>query len=181
MKLFLAFLLCSFALSLAQLIPPGMVLQSSESTADSSMSSEAPVPFADEPVSQNETNNQERPSLNWNGPVNEDSLRYYQVETFRYSQEATHKHSVSNVLKLAALGLGVVGIGSVGAGYVVDDDGKAQLCNFVGWGFLAGSLVSLGFAFGFDASADGLHIKAEYYNQKMIDYQKRHSVLGSGY
>ncbi len=178
MKLFLAALLCSFAISLAQLIPPGMVLRPSESAADSSLSSEAPVPFVDEATSQNEENNQERPSLNWNGPINEDSLRYYQVEIFRYSQEAAHKHAVSNVLKLAALGLGVIGMGSVGAGYIIDDDGKAQLCNFVGWGLLAGSMVSLGFAFGFDASADGLHLKAEYYNQKMIDYKKRHSVLG---
>ena len=181
MKLFLAVLFCSFAVSFAQLIPPGMVLHPSESATDSSVSSEAPVPFADESSSENEVKDKEVLSMNWNGPVNEDSLRYYQVETFRYSQEATHKHSVSNVLKLVALGLGAVGIGTVGAGYVIDDDGKTQLCNFVGWSFLAGSLVSLGFAIGFDASADGLHLKAEYYNQKMIDYQRRHSVLGPGY
>ena len=181
MKFFFAVLLCSFSVSLAQLIPPGMVLHPSENAADSSESSEAPVPFADESASQNEEKIQEGQSLNWNGPVNEDSLRYYQVETFRYSQDAAHKHAVSNVLKLVALGLGVVGIGTVGAGYVIDDDGKSQLCNFIGWGFLAGSLASLGFAIGFDASADGLHLKAEYYNQKMIDYQKRHSVLGPGY
>ena len=179
MKLFLAVLFCSFAVSFAQLIPPGMVLHPSESATDSSVSSEAPVPFADESSSENEVKDKEVLSMNWNGPVNEE--RYYQVETFRYSQEATHKHSVSNVLKLVALGLGAVGIGTVGAGYVIDDDGKTQLCNFVGWSFLAGSLVSLGFAIGFDASADGLHLKAEYYNQKMIDYQRRHSVLGPGY
>jgi hypothetical protein len=180
MKYFFIVLLCSLAFSQAQLIPPGMVLQPSERAADSSASPAAPVPFADESSSQNGEESQERPSLNWNGPINEDSLRYYQVETFRYSQEATHKHAVSNVLKVVALGLGFAGMGSVGASYIVDDDGKSQLCNFVGWGLLAGSMVSLGFAFGFDASAEGLHLKAEYYNQKLIDYQKRHSVLGPG-
>ena len=165
MKYFFVVLLWSFAVSLAQLVPPGMVLQPSDDVVE-------------EPPSQNEEKNQGEQSLNWNGPVDEDSLRYYQVEIFRYSQEATHKHAVSNVLKLVALGLGVVGIGTVGAGYAIDDDGKTQLCNFVGWSFLTGSLVSLGFAIGFDASADGLHLRAEYYNQKMIDYKKRHSVLG---
>ena len=180
MKLFFGFLLCFFTISQAQLVPPDMVIQPSEDVADSGASSLAPVPFVDETVSQSDESVQEIQPLNWNGPVNEDSLKYYEVEILRYSRESTHERSISNVLKLAALGLGAVGLGTVGAGYVVEDDGKSQLCNFVGWGLLAGSLTAMGFAFGFDVSADGLRIKAEYYNQKLIDYKKRHSVLGSG-
>ena len=178
MKFFFAFLFCFFAVSQAQLVPPGMALRPSESVADSSDSPTAPVPFVADSVSQNEVEVQERQSLNWNGPVDEDSLRYYETEVFRYGQESTHKHAVSNVLKVVAFGLGVVGLGTVGAGYVVEDEGKTELCNFVGGGLLLGSLATMGFAFGFDVSADGLHIRAEHYKRKLIDYKRRHSILG---
>ena len=180
MKFFFAFLFCFFAVSQAQLVPPGMALRPSESVAVSSDSPTAPVPFVADSVSQNEVEVQERQSLNWNGPVDEDSLRYYETEVFRYGQESTHNHAVSNVLKVVAFGLGVVGLGTVGAGYVVEDEGKTELCNFVGGGLLLGSLATMGFAFGFDVSADGLHIRAEHYKRKLIDYKRRHSILGSG-
>ena len=178
MKFFFAFLLCFFAFSQAQLVPPGMVLTPSESVADSSDSPTAPVPFVADSASQNVVGVQERQSLNWNGPVDEDSLRYYETQVFRYGQESTHKHAVSEVLRLVAFGLGVAGLGTVGAGYVVEDEGKTDLCNFVGGGLLLGSIATMGFAFGFDVSADGLHIRAEYYKQKLIDYKRRHSILG---
>lgn len=180
MKFFFVFLLCFFVFSQAQLVPPDMFLQPSEGVADSGAFPAAPVPFADSLASQDMVATRESQSLNWNGPVDEDSLRYYETESFRYGQESTHKHAISNVLKLVAFGLGVVGLGTVGAGYVIDDDGKRDLCNFVGGGLLVGSLATMGFAFGFDLSADGLHIRAEYYKQKLIDYKRRHSVLGSG-
>ena len=44
---------------------------------------------------------------------------------------------------------------------------------------LVGALVSAGFSFGFDVSADGARIKAQYYNQKLADYRRRLSGLGN--
>ena len=116
-------------------------------------------------------------SLNWNGPVSDDSVKYYEVEAFRNGQEYAHKHAVSKVLLWVAAGVGVVGFGVLASGFLMSDEGDGRVCRHVGEGILVGALVSAGFSFGFDMSADGYRIKAQYYNQKLADYKSRHSVL----
>ena len=80
------------------------------------------------------------------------------------------------MLKVVALSTGFVGMGFFAGAYIVDSD-KKNTYRYVGEGILVGALVSAGFAFGFDMSADGFRVKAQYYNQKLADYKKRHSAL----
>ena len=166
----LAFLFLSLTFANAQLLPRDMQV-----SADSA----APTPVVEQPAPTNMVEVPEGQSGNWDGyePANPDSLKYYEVESFRNGQEATRKHAIANVLKVVALGVGFVGLGVAGAGYLSNYDGKETL-RYVGGGLLVGSLVSMGFAFGFDLSAEGLRIKSEYYNQKLVDYKKSHSSLG---
>lgn len=175
--LFILFFVVAFAQ--AQLVPPGMVLPSAEADSAATADSVAPTPVVEQPAPANMVEVPEGQSKNWDGyePANPDSLRYYEVEVFRSSQESTRMHSIANVLKVVALGTGFVGLGLYGGGYLTDDSDKRNTMQYVGGGFLVGSLVSMGFAFGFDLSADGLRIESEYYNQKLIDYKKRHSAL----
>lgn len=172
MRKFLAFLLFSIALVQAQLVPEGMVVPSAGMD-----SAAAPTPIVEQPVPENMVEVPEGQSLNWNGPVSDDSVKYYEVEAFRNGQEYAHKHAVSKVLLWVAAGVGVVGFGVLASGFLMSDEGDGRVCRHVGEGILVGALVSAGFSFGFDMSADGYRIKAQYYNQKLADYKSRHSVL----
>jgi hypothetical protein len=112
-------------------------------------------------------------SVNWNAPVNDDSTKYYEVEAFRYNQQYAYRHSVSQVLMWVAAGVGVVGFGVTAAGFLMEDEDNGSTCRHVGEGILLGSLVTAGFSFGFDVSADGARIRAQHYSQKLSDYRRR--------
>jgi len=170
----LVFLFLFVPVAFAQLVPPDMALLSAE--ADSS---DAPVPYVELETTKSMVEVPEGQPQNWNGykPADPDSLRYYDVEIFRNQQEATHKHSIANVLKVIALSGGLLGLGFYGSSYFINDDGRRDVFRYVGEGILVGSLVSAGFAYGFDLSSEGFRIKAQYYIQKLADYQKRHSAL----
>lgn len=165
-------MLFSIALVQAQLVPEGMVVPSAGMD-----SAAAPTPIVEQPAPENMVEVPEGQSLNWNGPVSDDSVKYYEVEAFRNGQEYAHKHAVSKVLLWVAAGVGVVGFGVLASGFLMSDEGDGRVCRHVGEGILVGALVSAGFSFGFDMSADGYRIKAQYYNQKLADYKSRHSVL----
>lgn len=169
---FLMLFVLSFAQ--AQLVPEGMVVPAAEPAAADSM---APSPVLDQPAPENMVEVPEGQSMNWNAPVSDDSTKYYEVEAFRNNQEYAHKHAVSQVLMWVAAGVGVVGFGVTAAGFMMADEGDGRLCRHVGEGILLGALVSAGFSFGFDVSADGYRVRAQYYNQKLADYKNRHSVL----
>ena len=106
MRKFLAFLLFSIALVQAQLVPEGMVVPSAGMD-----SAAAPTPIVEQPAPENMVEVPEGQSLNWNGSVSDDSVKYYEVEAFRNGQEYAHKHAVSKVLLWVAAGVGVVGFG----------------------------------------------------------------------
>lgn len=110
-------------------------------------------------------------------PADPDSLKYYEVEAFKYRQEQKHKHAVSKVLTWVAVGVGVAGMGTLAAGFMLEDEDQGKICRGVGGGILLGALVTMGFSFGFDLSAEGLRVKAHYYDQKLADYKRRHSAL----
>lgn len=167
----LAILFFSVAFAFAQLVPEGMVLQSADSVA--------PTPVVEQPAPVNMVEVQEGQSLNWNEPANPDSLKYYEVEAFRNTQEATRKHAISNVLLWVAGGIGIAGFGVFASGFLIEDEGRGRVCRYVGEGMLVGALASVGFSYGFDISANGSRIKAQYYNQKLADYKRRHSVLNN--
>ena len=167
----LAFLLFSAAFAFAQLVPEGMVLQPADSSA--------PTPVVEQPAPVNMVEVPEGQSVNWNEPANPDSLKYYEVEAFRNTQDATRKHAISNVLLWVAGGIGVAGFGVFASGLFIEDEGRGRICRYVGEGLLVGALASVGFSYGFDISANGSRIKAQYYNQKLADYRKRHSAMGN--
>ena len=113
------------------------------------------------------------------GSLTEGKLKYYEVEAFRNTQDATRKHAISNVLLWVAGGIGVAGFGVFASGLFIEDEGRGRICRYVGEGLLVGALASVGFSYGFDISANGSRIKAQYYNQKLADYKKRHSAMGN--
>jgi len=168
MKRIIIFLFLFAVVALAQLVPPGMILPSAEADSAATADSVAPTPVVEQPAPVNMVEIYE--------PADPDSLKYFDVEIFRNQQEATHKHAIANVLKVVALSGGLMGLGLWGSSYFMDD-GKKDAFRYVGEGLMVGSLVSAGFAFGFDASSEGFRIKAQYYIQKLADYKKRHSAL----
>lgn len=164
MKFLLFAILFFVALAQAQLVPEGMVLNS-----DTTESTVTPVlEAAPEP---------ERITLREYEPVKDDSITYYDVKIHQYSQAYNHDMAVSRVLKFISIGTTLVGAGLFVSSYGMDDQDYEHTSRGIGTGFLVGSLVSLGFSVGFDIKASGNHVHFQYYNQKKIDYLKRHSIL----
>lgn len=148
----------------AQLVPEGMVLN-----PDTTEKNVTPVTeTAPEP---------ERIPLREVGPVKDDSITYYDVKITQYNQGYNHNMAVSRVLKFISIGATLVGAGLFVSSYGIDDQDYEQAFRGIGTGFLVGSLVSLGFSIGFDIKASGNYVHFQYYNQKKIDYLKRHSIL----
>lgn len=176
MRKLAALMLFVLSFAQAQLVPEGMVVPAVEPAAADSV---APTPVVEQPAPENMVEVPEEQSVNWNAPVNDDSTKYYEVEAFRYNQQYAYRHSVSQVLMWVAAGVGVVGFGVTAAGFLMENADDGRIYRHVGEGILVGALVSAGFSFGFDVSADGARIKAQYYNQKLADYRRRLSGLGN--
>jgi hypothetical protein len=164
----LILLVLSFAQ--AQLVPEGMVVPAAEPAAADSV---APTPVVEQPAPVNMVELPEGETQDLNASIVDDSTKYYEVEIFRNNQDYAHRHAISQVLMWVAAGVGVVGFGVTAAGFLMEDEDNGSTCRHVGEGILLGSLVTVGFSFGFDVSADGARIRAQHYSQKLSDYRRR--------
>lgn len=178
-KILWIFLLLSFCIAQAQLVPKGMVLPKNPETADTSLSNTS-VPPADSLASMNYVELPKDSSLNWNADKSAlaDSVAIYQKDYSYNKEKEDHFRKIANISLLSGVAVAVAGICIMTVGLKAENSFEPNVWTYSGTGMIiAGLAAGKVLSFSFNTASDTYMIRANFFKQKKIDYQRRHSVL----
>jgi len=173
----LVFLL-SLGIAQAQLVPKGMTLSGDASENAGALAESSSDSLVGDDVAKKDSVAE---SLNWNaGPEDfADSVAIYQKDYAYNAGKRDQFLRYSNISTLSGAGLILAGVGLLAVGLTGPDGGYDNAWAYGGTALVAAGAVGVGFSFVFGGASDTYSVRAEFFKQKKIDYQKRHSILSS--
>lgn len=151
----------------AQLVPNGLVLYKGDASSETQVVSPQDSSAEDSGV-----------SLNWSADSEgfADSVAIYQRDYVYNINKRDGFLRAALISNWSGLGAALAGLGLLSAGLT----GHGDVYTYAGSAILAAGLVGFGLSIGFDIVSNTYSVRAGFFNQKKIDYQRRHSVLLSG-